>query len=88
MVADTEYLPPQDIGTLFYQKYEPREVLGKGASSTVRRCLLKAVYLLPSAKSLKTNENCITEIVKLCFCNHDYEINQCFGSVLVSGSSF
>jgi hypothetical protein len=42
MVADTEYLPPQDIATLFYQKYEPREVLGKGASSTVRRCLLKA----------------------------------------------
>jgi hypothetical protein len=42
MVQDTtEFLPAQDIATLFYQKYEPREVLGKGASSTVRRCLLK-----------------------------------------------
>ena len=41
MVQDTEFLPGQDIATLFYQKYEPREVLGKGASSTVRRCLLK-----------------------------------------------
>ena len=45
MVQDTEFLPAQDIATLFYQKYEPREVLGKGASSTVRRCLLKGVLV-------------------------------------------
>ena len=26
----------KDVSRLFYQKYEPKEVLGKGASSTVR----------------------------------------------------
>jgi len=39
MVADT--LIRDDIATAFYQKYEPKDVLGRGASSTVRRCVLK-----------------------------------------------
>jgi len=34
-------LPPKDIATAFYQKYEPREILGRGVSSTVRRAILK-----------------------------------------------
>jgi len=34
-------LPSKDIATAFYQKYEPREILGKGVSSTVRRAVLK-----------------------------------------------
>jgi len=41
MVADCEGLPCQDVSRMFYQKYEPKEVLGRGASSTVRRCILK-----------------------------------------------
>eukprot|EP00090_Calanus_glacialis_P005083 TRINITY_DN13907_c0_g1_i1.p1 TRINITY_DN13907_c0_g1~~TRINITY_DN13907_c0_g1_i1.p1 ORF type:complete len:424 (+),score=134.92 TRINITY_DN13907_c0_g1_i1:165-1436(+) len=39
--ADMDTLPAKDIATAFYQKYEPREVLGKGVSSTVRRAVLK-----------------------------------------------
>jgi len=43
MVSDSseEALPAHDIAAAFYQKYEPKEVLGKGVSSTVRRCVLK-----------------------------------------------
>jgi len=39
--VDSEGLPCKDIATAFYSKYEPREVLGKGVSSTVRRAILK-----------------------------------------------
>lgn len=38
---DMDTLPAKDIATAFYQKYEPREILGKGVSSTVRRAVLK-----------------------------------------------
>jgi len=38
---DMDMLPAKDIATAFYQKYEPREVLGTGVSSTVRRAVLK-----------------------------------------------
>jgi len=43
MVSDSgeEGLPGHDIAAAFYQKYEPKEVLGTGVSSTVRRCVLK-----------------------------------------------
>jgi len=37
-----EDLPDQDIAKDFYAKYEPKEILGKGVSSTVRRCVEKA----------------------------------------------
>jgi len=40
MVGEPEWLPG-DRARQFYQKYEPKEILGKGASSTVRKCLLK-----------------------------------------------
>ncbi|CAD5126048.1 DgyrCDS14221 [Dimorphilus gyrociliatus] len=36
-----EDLPAQDIAKEFYAKYEPKEVLGRGISSTVRRCAEK-----------------------------------------------
>lgn len=39
--TDMDTLPAKDIATAFYQKYEPREVLGKGVSSTVRRAIFK-----------------------------------------------
>ena len=38
---DQDSLPPTDIATSFYQKYEPKEILGKGVSSTVRRAISK-----------------------------------------------
>lgn len=40
--ADNSFLQMgDDIATAFYQKYEPKDVLGRGASSTVRRCIQK-----------------------------------------------
>jgi len=39
--GDMDTLPSKDIATAFYQKYEPREILGKGVSSTVRRAIYK-----------------------------------------------
>jgi len=41
VIEGDDNLPAKDIATAFYQKYEPREVLGKGVSSTVRRAVLK-----------------------------------------------
>jgi len=34
-------LPPMDIGAAFYAKYSALEILGRGVSSTVRRCVEK-----------------------------------------------
>lgn len=34
-------LPDKDVARDFYAKYEPKEVLGRGVSSTVRRCVEK-----------------------------------------------
>jgi len=45
MVADQheveDTLPGLDIATAFYQKYQPKEILGRGVSSTVRRAVHK-----------------------------------------------
>jgi len=43
MVSDCseEVLAADDIAVAFFQKYEVKEVLGKGVSSIVRRCVLK-----------------------------------------------
>ena len=45
MVADQQEvedtLPGLDIATAFYQKYQPKEILGRGVSSTVRRAVHK-----------------------------------------------
>ncbi|KAF2885449.1 hypothetical protein ILUMI_20729 [Ignelater luminosus] len=38
---DEDKLPDKDAAKEFYAKYEPKEVLGKGISSTVRRCIEK-----------------------------------------------
>eukprot|EP00095_Tigriopus_kingsejongensis_P008751 snap_masked-scaffold92_size382268-processed-gene-1.10 protein:Tk08751 transcript:snap_masked-scaffold92_size382268-processed-gene-1.10-mRNA-1 annotation:"phosphorylase b kinase gamma catalytic skeletal muscle isoform" len=38
---DDDELPGVDAARGFYQKYEPKEVLGKGLSSVVRRCICK-----------------------------------------------
>ncbi|XP_037289658.1 phosphorylase kinase gamma isoform X1 [Rhipicephalus microplus] len=34
-------LPDKDVAKEFYAKYEPKEILGRGISSTVRRCINK-----------------------------------------------
>ncbi|CAG0891325.1 unnamed protein product [Cyprideis torosa] len=34
-------LPGTDVAKEFYSKYEPKEILGRGVSSTVRRCIEK-----------------------------------------------
>ncbi|XP_022236046.1 phosphorylase b kinase gamma catalytic chain, skeletal muscle/heart isoform-like, partial [Limulus polyphemus] len=38
---EADDLPDKNIAKDFYAKYEPREVLGRGVSSTVRRCIEK-----------------------------------------------
>uniref|UniRef100_A0A4D5R904 phosphorylase kinase n=1 Tax=Scolopendra viridis TaxID=118503 RepID=A0A4D5R904_SCOVI len=36
-----ESMPDKDVARDFYAKYEPKEILGRGVSSTVRRCIEK-----------------------------------------------
>ena len=36
-----DLLPDKDVARDFYARYEPREVLGRGVSSVVRRCVHK-----------------------------------------------
>lgn len=37
----TEELPDSHSSGEFYEKYEPKEILGRGVSSVVRRCIHK-----------------------------------------------
>lgn len=39
--AQEDDLPGKDVAKEFYAKYEPKEILGRGVSSTVRRCIHK-----------------------------------------------
>lgn len=36
---DGDVLPDRDAAKGFYAKYEPKEVLGRGGCSVVRRCI-------------------------------------------------
>nr|XP_014274376.1 phosphorylase b kinase gamma catalytic chain, skeletal muscle/heart isoform [Halyomorpha halys] len=47
-IEDT--LPDKDAAKEFYAKYEPKEILGRGVSSTVRRCIEKETGLEFAAK--------------------------------------
>ncbi|XP_025836878.1 phosphorylase b kinase gamma catalytic chain, skeletal muscle/heart isoform-like isoform X2 [Agrilus planipennis] len=38
---EDDKLPDKDVAKEFYAKYEPKEILGKGISCTVRRCIEK-----------------------------------------------
>ncbi|CAG9103819.1 unnamed protein product [Plutella xylostella] len=38
---DDDSLPDKDAAKEFYAKYEPKEIIGRGVSSTVRRCIEK-----------------------------------------------
>ena len=65
-------LPPMDIGAAFYAKYTALEILGRGVSSTVRRCvekvgvleLLLGMFLSESSFLLVIfRENCYLHLV-------------------------
>ncbi|XP_047005200.1 phosphorylase b kinase gamma catalytic chain, skeletal muscle/heart isoform isoform X2 [Schistocerca americana] len=45
-----DLLPDKDAAKGFYAKYEPKEILGKGISSTVRRCIEKETGIEYAAK--------------------------------------
>lgn len=42
MAYESDELPDREKAREFYSKYEPKEVLGKGISSVVRRCVEKS----------------------------------------------
>lgn len=41
MVSEDDTLPDRDEALEFYLRYDVKEVLGRGASSVVRRCVCK-----------------------------------------------
>lgn len=47
-VDDVDALPDRNAAKGFYSKYEPKEVLGKGGCSVVRRCIGKWLSILYS----------------------------------------
>lgn len=47
---DDDVLPDRDAAKEFYAKYEPKEILGRGISSTVRRCIEKETGVEFAAK--------------------------------------
>jgi phosphorylase kinase gamma subunit len=47
---EVDELPDKDVARDFYAKYEPKEVLGRGVSSTVRRCVEKETGIEYAAK--------------------------------------
>ncbi|XP_064214281.1 phosphorylase b kinase gamma catalytic chain, skeletal muscle/heart isoform isoform X2 [Tribolium castaneum] len=55
---EDDKLPDQDAAKEFYAKYEPKEILGRGISSTVRRCIEKETGKAFAAKIIDlSNDN-------------------------------
>ncbi|CAB3364419.1 Hypothetical predicted protein [Cloeon dipterum] len=69
--AADDLLPDKDAAKEFYAKYEPKEILGRGVSSTVRRCIekesgreyaAKIIDLSTDAENVSMQESTIQEI--------------------------
>lgn len=52
-----DVLPDKDAAKEFYAKYEPKEVLGRGVSSTVRRCIEKETGIEYAAKIIDVSSS-------------------------------
>ncbi|CAF0852387.1 unnamed protein product [Rotaria sordida] len=50
-------LPDRESARQFYQKYEPKEVIGKGLSSVVRKCVEKATGKEYACKIIEFNDD-------------------------------
>ena len=62
MVSEAELddcLPAKEIAAAFYQKYDLREVLGRGVSSTVRRAVLKETGESFAAKIIDVSQDVV-----------------------------
>uniref|UniRef100_A0A8D8QHQ0 phosphorylase kinase n=1 Tax=Cacopsylla melanoneura TaxID=428564 RepID=A0A8D8QHQ0_9HEMI len=67
---DDDILPDRDVAKEFYAKYEPKEILGRGISSTVRRCIEKETGVEYAAKIIDLsadpeNKNSTLEEVRI-----------------------
>ncbi|KAK7595503.1 hypothetical protein V9T40_013328 [Parthenolecanium corni] len=67
---DEDLLPDKDAAKEFYAKYEPKEVLGRGISSTVRRCIEKETGVEYAAKIIDVSScaeirDCTLEEVRI-----------------------
>ncbi|KAJ8930936.1 hypothetical protein NQ314_016200 [Rhamnusium bicolor] len=63
MAKEEEYdkLPDKDAAKEFYAKYEPKEILGRGISSTVRRCIEKETGKEFAAKIIDLSSDGVNE---------------------------
>ena len=62
MVSEAELddcLPAKEVAAAFYQKYDLREILGRGVSSTVRRAVLKETGESFAAKIIDVSQNVV-----------------------------
>ncbi|CAH0549642.1 unnamed protein product [Brassicogethes aeneus] len=58
---EDDKLPDKDAAKEFYAKYEPKEILGRGISSTVRRCIEKETGKEFAAKIIDLSNDGINE---------------------------
>ena len=56
---DQDGLPPKDIASAFYQKYDTKEVLGQGISSTVRRAVFKETGVSVAVKIIDVSQELV-----------------------------
>lgn len=57
-------LPDRESARQFYQKYDPKEVLGKGLSSVVRKCVEKATGKEYACKIMEFNDDSVDERIQ------------------------
>ncbi|XP_067137502.1 phosphorylase b kinase gamma catalytic chain, liver/testis isoform [Centruroides vittatus] len=77
-------LPDKDVARDFYAKYEPKEVLGRGVSSTVRRCVEKETGKEYAAKIIDISSDDETSSV----CTKEATIREIQILKIVAGHSY